>query len=140
MNTISILIADDNKLFRGICTRLLQNDERFTVIKECDNGEDAVEHAVQHKPKIVLMDIEMPVMNGFEATSLIQKLVPESRVIGFSSHTEFRYAEMMVKVGAQGYISKSANREELFEAILQVDGGQLYLGKKVEKQSNQNMV
>jgi DNA-binding NarL/FixJ family response regulator len=136
MNPISILIADDNKLFRTICSRLLQTDNRFTVIKECDNGEDAVEHTVQHKPKIVLMDIEMPRMNGFEATSLIQKFAPESRVIGFSSHTEFRYAEMMVKVGAQGYISKSATREELFEAILQVDNGELYLDKKIESQGN----
>jgi DNA-binding NarL/FixJ family response regulator len=133
MNTISILIADDNKFFRSICSRLLQNDDRFTVVKECDNGEDAVAQTKQHKPKIVLMDIEMPVMNGFEATSLIQKSVPESRIIGFSSHEEFRYAEMMVKVGAQGYISKNATREELFEAILQVDKGELYLGKKIIK-------
>jgi DNA-binding NarL/FixJ family response regulator len=136
MNTISILIADDNKLFRTICSRLLQTDNRFTVIKECDNGEDAVEHTVRHNPKIVLMDIEMPGMNGFEATSLIQKFAPESRVIGFSSHTEFRYAEMMVKMGARGYISKNASKEEIAEAILRVDMGQLYLGKKVEMQNN----
>ncbi|MFZ9718593.1 MAG: response regulator, partial [Chitinophagaceae bacterium] len=82
MEKISIIIADDHKLIRDTWSYILNNDERFEVLAECSNGEEAVEMAKQFRPRILLMDINMSPINGIEATQLVRKFAPATRVIG----------------------------------------------------------
>ena len=82
MEKITILIADDHTLVRETWSFILNTDPRFKVIAESGSGEDAVELAKQLRPNIVIMDINLPGMNGIEATQLIRKYSPGSRILG----------------------------------------------------------
>src|SRR6478672_3791572 len=106
MEKITILLVDDHKLIRDSWSFILNSDPRFTVIGETDSGEEAIEIAKNKKPRIILMDVNMSPVNGFDATMQIQKLSPESRVIAVSMHSMPAYAKKMLQLGAMGYVTK----------------------------------
>src|SRR3954463_3288810 len=120
---ITILIADDHTLVRETWSFILNTDPRFKVIAESGSGEDAVELAKQLRPQIVIMDINLPGMNGIEATQQIRKFSPASKILGVSLHTQPTYARKMIQKGAMGYVTKNSSREEMFKAILEVQNG-----------------
>ena len=93
MEKISVLIADDHKLIRETWSYILNNDSRFEVIAECGDSEQAVEMSRVKRPQIVLMDINMMPISGFEATERIRKVSPLSKVIGVSMHSQPAYAK-----------------------------------------------
>lgn len=132
MEVISILIADDHKLIRDTWSFILNTDERFKVVAECSNGEDAVEQAKQKRPQIVLMDINMTPVSGLEATKQIRKVSPGSRIIGVSMHSQPAYAKKMLQIGAKGYVTKNSSREEMFKAIMEVHNGNRYICDEVK--------
>lgn len=132
MEAISILIADDHKLIRDTWSFILNTDERFKVVAECSNGEDAVEQAKQKRPQIVLMDINMTPVSGLEATKQIRKVSPGSRIIGVSMHSQPAYAKKMLQIGAKGYVTKNSSRDEMFKAILEVHSGNRYICDEVK--------
>lgn len=132
MEPISILIADDHKLIRDTWSFILNNDERFKVVAECSNGEEAIEQARNKRPQIVLMDINMTPVSGLEATKQIRKVSPGSRVIGVSMHSQPAYAKKMLQIGAKGYVTKNSSREEMFKAILEVYKGNRYICDEVK--------
>lgn len=127
MNKVSILIVDDHKLIRETWSFILGTDPRFEVIADCGEPEAAIELARQLKPNIVLMDINMSPMSGFEATEQIRKLSPQTKVIGVSMHSQPAYARKMLQVGAQGYVTKNSSKDEMVKAILEVDKGNKYV-------------
>lgn len=132
MEKITILIADDHTLVRETWSFILNTDERFTVIAESGNGEDAVELAKQLRPNIVIMDINLPGMNGIEATQLIRKYSPASRILGVSLHTQPTYARKMIQKGAMGYVTKNSSREEMFRAITEIQEGRRYICDEIK--------
>lgn len=132
MEAISILIADDHKLIRDTWSFILNTDERFKVVAECSNGEEAVEQAKQKRPQIVLMDINMTPVSGLEATKQIRKVSPGSRIIGVSMHSQPAYAKKMLQIGAKGYVTKNSSREEMFKAIMEVHKGNRYICDEVK--------
>jgi DNA-binding NarL/FixJ family response regulator len=132
MGKITILIADDHKLIRETWTYILNSDDRFEVVAECGDAEQAVELAKELSPNIVLMDINMPPFNGFEATEQIRKVSPESRVIGVSMHSQPAYAKKMLQVGARGYVTKNSSKEEMFNAITEVYNGNKYVCDEIK--------
>lgn len=132
MEKITILIADDHKLIRETWTYILNSDERFEVVAECGDAEQAVELARELKPDIVLMDINMAPFNGFEATEKIRKGSPESKVIGVSMHSQPAYAKKMLQVGARGYVTKNSSKEEMFNAITEVFRGNKYVCDEIK--------
>jgi DNA-binding NarL/FixJ family response regulator len=132
MEVISILIADDHKLIRDTWSFILNTDERFKVVAECSNGEDAVEQARQKRPQIVLMDINMTPVSGLEATKQIRKVSPGSRIIGVSMHSQPAYAKKMLQIGAKGYVTKNSSRDEMFKAIIEVHSGNRYICDEVK--------
>ncbi len=132
MEKITILIADDHKLIRETWTYILNSDERFEVVAECGDAEQAVELAKELKPDIVLMDINMAPYNGFEATEKIRKGSPESKVIGVSMHSQPAYAKKMLQVGARGYVTKNSSKEEMFNAITEVFRGNKYVCDEIK--------
>ena len=105
MEAISILIADDHKLIRDTWSFILNTDNRFKVVAECSNGEEAIEQAKQKRPQIVLMDINMTPVSGLEATRQIRKVSPGSKIIGVSMHSQPAYAKKMLQIGAKGYVA-----------------------------------
>lgn len=132
MEKISILLVDDHKLIRESWSFILNSDPRFTVIGETSNVDAAVEIARQHKPRIVLMDINMTPVNGFEATKLVRKYSPGSRIIGISMHSMPAYARRMLQMGAMGYVTKNSSKDELLAAIIEVNNGEKYVCDEVK--------
>lgn len=132
MEKITVMIADDHKLIRETWSYILSNDERFEVIAECGDSEHAVEVAREKKPQIVLMDINMMPISGFEATERIRKVSPVSKVIGVSMHSQPAYAKKMLQIGARGYVTKNSSREEMIKAILEVQEGNKYVCEEIK--------
>ena len=132
MEKITILIADDHTLVRETWSFILNTDERFNVIAESGSGEEAVELARQLRPNIVIMDINLPGMNGIEATQLIRKYSPASKILGVSLHTQPTYARKMIQKGAMGYVTKNSSREEMFKAIMEVQSGRRYICEEIK--------
>jgi two-component system response regulator DegU len=112
-----VLIADDHALVREGIGLLLQFDEGFEVVAEAANGHEALELAQKHTPDVVLMDVNMPEMDGIEATRRLKEVLPGVHVIGLSMHEQGDLAESMREAGADGYISKAAPSDELLKAI-----------------------
>lgn len=132
MEKISVLIADDHKLIRETWSFILNNDPRFNVVAECGDSEQAVEMAKNKKPQIVLMDINMLPISGFEATEKIRKVSPASRIIGISMHSQPAYAKKMLQIGARGYVTKNSSKEEMITAIMEVHGGNKYICDEIK--------
>ena len=132
MDKITILLVDDHKLIRESWSIILNNDARFSVIGETSNVDDAVYIARDQRPQIVLMDINMSPVNGFEATKLIRKYSPGSRIIGISMHSMPAYARKMLQLGAMGYVTKNSSKDELLTAITEVSSGKKYVCEEVK--------
>jgi two-component system invasion response regulator UvrY len=132
MDKISILIADDHTLVRETWSFILNTDPRFSVVAESGSGEEAVEMAKKLRPNIVIMDINLPGMNGIEATQQIRKFSPGSRILGVSLHTQPTYARKMMQKGAMGYVTKNSSREEMFKAILEIQSGKKYICDEIK--------
>lgn len=127
MEKITILITDDHTLVREAWSTLLNADHRFKVLGLTGTGEEAIELVNQLHPDIVLMDINLPGINGIAATQLIRRNSPATKVLGVSMHTQPSYARKMFQHGASGYVSKDSSSEELCKAIIEVHNNQKYI-------------
>ncbi len=132
MEKITILLVDDHKLIRDSWAFILNSDSRFTVIGETSSGEEAIEIASEKRPQIILMDVNMTPINGFDATKQIHKISPESRIIAVSMHTMPAYAKRMIQLGAMGYVTKNSSKEEMVTAIIEVNNGKKYICEEVK--------
>lgn len=132
MEKISVLIADDHKLIRETWSYILNSDPRFQVVAECGDSEQAVEVTKLKKPHIVLMDINILPISGFEATERIRKVSPGTKVIGVSMHSQPAYAKKMLQNGAKGYVTKNSSKEEMIKAILEVNDGSKYICDEIK--------
>lgn len=132
MKKISILIVDDHKLIRESWSLILNTDPRFEVIGEISSGEEAIAFVGNIKPDIILMDVNMKPMSGFDATKNIRKIAPFSKIIGVSIHNMPAYAKKMLSLGAMGYITKNSSKEEMINAIIEVNHGNKYVCEEVK--------
>jgi two-component system response regulator NreC len=105
---IKVLIADDHTIFRSGLNLLLSSESDIEVIGEAMDGPSAVELTRQLKPDVVLMDISMPGLNGFQATQQIKERIPEASVLVLTMHRSEEYFFQMLEAGASGYILKGA--------------------------------
>ena len=132
MEKITILIADDHKLIRETWKYLLSTEDQYEVVADCGSADEAVEQAKLKRPGIVLMDIDMPPFSGIEATKMIRKRSPGSRIIGVSMHCHPTYVKKMMQSGARGFITKNSSREEMLQGIFEVSKGNLFLCSEIE--------
>jgi DNA-binding NarL/FixJ family response regulator len=132
MKLISILIAEDHALLRDIWKQLFENDPRFSTVLTAGTGEEAISLVRQYQPSIVLMDINLPGMNGIEATETIGNSFPQTSVIGVSLHNSPIYARRMMQKGAKGYVTKNAHRNELLQAIMEVSEGRKFICQEIK--------
>jgi len=130
---IRIILVDDHKLVREALALLLESDRRFKVIKICVNGIDAIESVRLLQPDILLIDINMEPLNGFEVTEKITKENNSIKIIGLSVNNLPSYAEKMLSIGARGYMTKSSSFHEIVHAILEVHNGNTYIAEEVKK-------
>jgi len=117
---IRVLIADDHSLFAAALQAILSTDRRFETVGLANDGLEAVELAASLKPDIVLMDISMPVLDGFAATKKIQKRVPETSVLMLTGSNARGDVNKARASGAAGYITKDRIAGDLIDAILEV--------------------
>ncbi|GMB09145.1 LuxR family two component transcriptional regulator [Thermolongibacillus altinsuensis] len=126
-----IVIIDDHKLFREGIKRILDFEEEFEVVAEGSDGEEALELVRQHRPDVVLMDINMPNVNGVEATRRLIEAYPDTKVIILSIHDDENYVMHALQTGAMGYLLKEMDADALIEAVKVVAEGGSYLHPKV---------
>ena len=130
----TIVIFDDHNLVAEMWSELINSDERFSVIGICNDTSDASLETVKTKrPDIVIMDINIQPISGIDATKLIKKGSPGSKVIGVSMHNQPSFAKRMLKNGALGYVTKSSQKTEMFEAIVSVNAGKIYVCKEIRE-------
>lgn len=128
---IRIVLVDNHDLVRASWKMLLQNNPRLSLIGEANNGADALEQARLHRPDIMLVDINMSPMNGFELTERVMAGDPTIRVIGLSVHNQPRYANRLIEIGGAGYLTKTSPLDEINQGILEVYQGRKYLCQEV---------
>jgi len=120
-----VLLADDHTLVLEGLRRLL--DDECELVGSVDDGRALVEAAERLRPDVILADISMPLLNGFEATRIIRTRVPDAKIIFLTMHSDPTYAREAFRVGASGYLLKRSAASELVEAISVVLRGQLYV-------------
>jgi DNA-binding NarL/FixJ family response regulator len=114
---IRVLLVDDHQIVRESLAKLLQEQSQIQVVGGAGDGQSAVELVRQLKPDVVIMDLGLPQVSGFEATRQIVSEHPGIRVIGLSAHENEEFAAEMRKAGAADYLTKGAPAERLIEAI-----------------------
>ncbi len=129
---IRVVIADDHQLLRQAYNALLARSGGFLVVGEARDGIQAIEMSVSNSPDIVLMDIQMPRMNGLRAIEEIRRRASQARILVISMMTEPGIIREALTNGAHGFISKDDSFDELVTAIRSIRQGQLYLGKQVQ--------
>ncbi len=114
---IRILLVDDRALLRMSVAELLQGQDGLEVVGEAENGLEGVEKARALKPDVVIMDIEMPVMDGVEATRLIREQVPNAKVVILTVSESDDHLFEAIRFGAQGYLLKNLRPAELYSMV-----------------------
>jgi DNA-binding NarL/FixJ family response regulator len=125
---IRILIADDQSLIRKGLRALLETDEEFVAIGEAENGQEAISLTEKLQPDVVLMDIQMPVVDGVAGTREICQRFPASRVLVLTTFADHEYVSQALQAGASGYLLKNTPYEELNQAIRLVHKGYTHIG------------
>ena len=136
-NFIRVIIVDDHDLVRKTWKMLLHNQNSITVIKECSSGTEAIYEATVSDPHVILMDVNMVPVNGFEATQKILETSPHIKIIGVSINSQPGYARNMMQLGAKGYVTKNSSREEMIRAIHEVMDGKTYICQEVLQKMNE---
>ena len=126
-----IIIVDDHLIFRQGLTSIITSENIATVIGEASNGIEFIELISKMKPDIVLMDIDMPHMNGLDATEKAIKLIPELKIIVFSMFSDEEYYHKMIERGVKGFILKTSGINELESAIHEVMKGESYFSNEL---------
>ena len=131
MSKLRVLLTDDHALFRQGIRTLLSHEPDMEVVGEASNASEAVDLGRQLRPDIVLMDIGMSGMSSFEATRLIRKERPETRVVFLSMYDDEDYLAECVEIGANGYMLKDSPADQLLTAIREVQRGGSYLSPRL---------
>ena len=124
---LTILIADDHPLVREALHRALDVEEDMRVVAEAGDGEEAVKLASELRPKVVVMDIVMPKVNGIEATRKIKEIAPDTAILILTAYDDEEYVLGLLDAGAAGYLLKSARGRDLVGAIRAIRAGESVL-------------
>ncbi len=131
MIPIKLLLAEDHRVVREGLRSLLQLHAEIDIVGEATNGRQAVEKVVKLRPAVVLMDIAMPVLNGFEATRQILKALPGTRILILSAHNDDAYVDNALACGAVGYLIKHTSAHSLMQAIRDVAEGKTFFSTTI---------
>lgn len=130
---INIAIADDYKIFREGLKKCLSGDKLLNVVIEADNGKELIDGFKNSLPDVVIMDLKMPIMNGMEATEIIRKKFPDVKVLVVTMYEDEKFITHLVEKGANGYLLKNAEPEEIRKSIYAVHENGYYFNDLVNK-------
>jgi DNA-binding NarL/FixJ family response regulator len=133
MRTIKVLLADDHHLIRDGIKMMLAKADNVEIVGEASSGVEAINYVAKNSGNVdlILMDINMPEMNGIDATQILSEKYPHIKVLAFTMHEEEEYITKMIKAGESGYVLKSSGKEELIEAIERVSLGNKHYSNEV---------
>lgn len=138
MGSIRILVADDHEVVRrGVCT-LLGREADFSVVCETADGVQAVAKAKELQPDLIVLDISMPGMDGFEAARSIRKVSPASEIVFLSQHDSVEVVRQSFQAGARGYVVKSDIAQELITALRAAIQKKQYLNERLSEQAKRS--
>jgi DNA-binding NarL/FixJ family response regulator len=128
---VKILLADDHRIMRDGLRTLIAKQPDMEVVAEAENGRAAVKLTRKFRPDVIVMDINMPDLNGIDASRQIVAEFPGTKIIVFSMHTDHQFVAGALKAGVSGYLQKDSAFEELDRAIRTVVANQTYLSSKI---------
>ena len=137
---MKILLVDDHKLIRDAIHSYLDQDQEFDVIGQVSNGVEAIEFLDGTSVDVVMMDINMPIMDGVDCTREITKKWPEVKVLALTMMSDNQHIKQMMNAGAVGYILKNCTEEEVKDALRTVNAGDTYYSSEVTETVMQNMM
>jgi DNA-binding NarL/FixJ family response regulator len=128
---ISVLVADDHPFVREALGSLLQAAGDIQIVAMAVNGQEAVTQAVFHCPRVTVMDVSMPVMDGIEATKRLCARCPQTRVLMVSMHDTPKYVRRCLRAGASGYVIKDMAGDDLIIAVHSLYEGKRFFSKRI---------
>lgn len=130
---IRIILVEDHELVRASLKQLFRDVRHMEIVADCATGLEALQLAGLHNPHVMLVDVNMAPMDGFETARKMRLSNPAIHVIGLSMNTHPHYAQRMMDNGARGYVTKSSPFQEILRAIEQVFDGATYICEEVRK-------
>ena len=131
MSQINILLVDDHNIVKQGLRAILESESNITIVDEASDGKDAIQKLETNELiDFVIIDINMPVMNGIDATEIITKKFPEIKVLALTMLNEEYHIRKMLKAGADGYILKNSSKDELLSAVTTIAKGEHYFSKE----------
>jgi len=131
MKRIDIAVVDDHELFREGIMLVLGQIPEFRVMFDACDGESFLEKLGAHRPDVVLMDVNMPRMDGAEATARALLLHPDLKIIALTMFSDHLHYSQMIRAGVKGFMLKKGNKQELQQAITEVSGGGVYFSREI---------
>ncbi len=131
MKDIKILLVDDHQIIIDGLKSLLNDTEGIRVVSDSNNGKNAIELLEVLDIDVILMDIDMPVMNGLDAAKIIKENKPDIKVVMLSMHSEKAMVKDLINIGIDGYLLKNSSKEELIDTIEKVSGGEKYFSSDI---------
>jgi DNA-binding NarL/FixJ family response regulator len=133
MPKLQLVVADDHTLMRhGLC-KILEEQPDWEVVAQASTGREAVKLIMDLEPRVAILDIGMPLLNGIEATRQVSRRLPELHVLILSMHAEEAYITQALEAGAQGYLLKDSADVELIRAVSSVAAGKSYFSPEVAR-------
>ncbi|NLW23021.1 MAG: response regulator transcription factor [Tissierellia bacterium] len=124
---ISVMLADDHVLIREGIKQLLELEDDIRVVVQAGNGQEAIDMALKYDPDVILLDINMPKMNGIDVLRRLKDLGVGSKIIMLTIHEDREYLIETMKIGANGYVLKDSDADTLISAIRDVNNGRTYI-------------
>jgi DNA-binding NarL/FixJ family response regulator len=140
MHKLRIFLVDDHAIIREGLALLIDTQLDMEVVGQAGDGRTALQHVLDCRPDIVVMDVSMPGVNGTQATIQLRQTCPEIQIVALTRHGEPGYVRQMLQAGAQGYVLKQAACAELLDAIRAVASGRTYLDETLAGRVVQNFV
>ncbi len=128
---IRIVLADDHRMFREGLAGLLRNEPDFDLVAEAGNGREALGLTEEHKPDVLILDVTMPELNGLDTARAVREAVPDTAILALSMHAEGRFVTEMFQAGANGYVLKMSDFDELADAVRTVAAGGRFISPRV---------
>ena len=128
---IKVIIADDHQIFIEGIRALVRDSDKVSLVGEATSGDQLLLLLNEKEADVILMDVNMPRLNGIEATAKLKNKFPELKVLGLTMVEDARQISDMMKAGASGYLLKTTGKQELIDAITKVYEGQRYLSNEV---------
>lgn len=135
-----VLLADDHTILRAGLRLLIDSQPDLTVVGEAGSGDEALQQARQHRPDVILLDLNMPGRDGLATIPALRELLPESRILILTMHDDARYLQDALQAGASGYVLKKAADAELLLAIRAVLKGETYVHSAMTQKLLQTML